>query len=788
MPAVATSFQRHRNQYMDEEKKLAEIVSDDSFTRVFQSWLDTMISQLDYQYESCERQLSELQQSVSVPAGSYWCSKTIMQHCNLILSEKRLVKKRPNAPSSDPSRETEGDSKPDPNDNNPEGEEEQAKLPDLVLLASCLQQIKASHFITPKQRVFLEKFEAQLTTVEFEPRDLIFILNSLTTKLKDDGATHAVFEDLTALQNTMAELLPSAARCEQLLEASIANGEMALAEDISTRQLDTYEQILRLTMDQYPIISRHHVDVAADHRKRRWAIFRMADRDITTVLENKHRAIETCGDHLSRIREQVRNYTDDDVQQRKRYELDRAESDRFLQQTKEKQQGVWNRIFGVFEELKSCQGELVGLAQQRKGEIQRRLDVEEREAGRRSGHEAFLRAAEAHSAHLNDTIANATAARDLVAALNAFVLDGCDSLTGRYDKHQELLNSQLSDLQLQHAARFTDYYIAASRFIYRKERSLEKLQGEIVQNEQHRELLCEVLDPAAKGFAEALVVLRERHRALCVELEGWRARLNAAEKAMAPTWRAFELAGRAYVHPAAFVREMNLSRWAKMTDYREILHISRCPQARLVDESRHECAELRRMIAAMEETGALTRGGGDRKERGEKGDNNDDGGGTWRSRARQGPFSLPPAAAFLAASHGGKGEGLPSLLPAARGSHEGHLTPANILPQGGFLPNIPPTSSGSASVVSSKSDRALKGGPATHKTDPKRKLTRGIQGGVFKALHSYQSRAPDELNFERGDSIVCTGQTLEEGWFKGICNQRTGIFPINYVDLEAPQG
>lgn len=128
----------------------------------------------------------------------------------------------------------------------------------------------------------------------FEPRDLLFVINALKTKLKDDGNARGVFGDLTSFQNTIEDLSPDIDECEQLLEASIVNGEMKLAEDISKRQLDVYEHILRLITDQYPIIANYYADSRDSDRRRRWAIFRMVDKDITTVIDRKHRQVEAC--------------------------------------------------------------------------------------------------------------------------------------------------------------------------------------------------------------------------------------------------------------------------------------------------------------------------------------------------------------------------------------------------------------------------------------------------------------------------------------------------------------
>lgn len=62
------------------------LAADATFLQTFQNWLDASVSQLDGQFERCEQQLAELQQSVAVHGGQYWCGKTIIEHCNLHMS------------------------------------------------------------------------------------------------------------------------------------------------------------------------------------------------------------------------------------------------------------------------------------------------------------------------------------------------------------------------------------------------------------------------------------------------------------------------------------------------------------------------------------------------------------------------------------------------------------------------------------------------------------------------------------------------------------------------------
>lgn len=762
---AATVFQRNKQSYVHEENKLEEIVSDASFLDAFQSWLDTSISQLDYQYERCEQQLTALQQSVAVQGGTFWCSKTIIEHCNLHMSEKRLYRR--------------GDTL----------EENHPELPDLIRLKSCLQQTKEHSYITPKQRRFLEQCEEEFKKVYFEPRDLLFITNALQTKLKDDGNTRGVFSDLTKFQNCIEGLSPDVDQCEQLLEASIVNGEMGLAEDISKRQLDIYEHILTLITDQYPVIRNYYSESRNSDRRRRWAVFRMADKDISAVIEGKFRQVESCEEDLQKIHDQVRNYTNDDVQQRKRYETDREQSDTFLQQNKERQQSVWNRIFNIFEELRTSQAELAHLARDRKKEIDRRLLVEEREAGRRSGHEAFLQAASSHAQWLQDTIDNAVHAREVSEALSNFVLDGCDSITAKYDKQQNSLSEMLRLVQQHHFRRFSDYYVAASRYLYRKERRLEQLDEEIDRNDMQRQLLAETLNPIAKKHADANVNLALKRREVAQEVLCIHHKLEKAEKAIKPTLRSLDFADIEYVHPRRIVEEMNLNRWSTILNYRELVDPTISEMERL---HALEKDSLLRLRFAMEQQGILSI----------------DAAGNYRSNVSQKRRMCSPSGRLHVGPQGTRsahsmssvltrrveamlGKSLPNSQGSGRRNDVGRDALNVSSPP---RPNIdsdfssPANNKGSlaggqqAVAAVTPSASAPPAASPTAVAVPSTAIPHVMEGSTFRAMYPYRARAPDELSFDEHDLIVCICSGSEEGWFKGVCNQRTGLFPINYVE------
>ncbi|KAJ6651517.1 hypothetical protein lerEdw1_020852 [Lerista edwardsae] len=62
-------------------------------------------------------------------------------------------------------------------------------------------------------------------------------------------------------------------------------------------------------------------------------------------------------------------------------------------------------------------------------------------------------------------------------------------------------------------------------------------------------------------------------------------------------------------------------------------------------------------------------------------------------------------------------------------------------------------------------------------------LCEGSQAGLSAvALYDYQGDGDDEISFDPGDTITDIEQ-VDEGWWRGRCHGRDGLFPANYVEL-----
>lgn len=51
------------------------------------------------------------------------------------------------------------------------------------------------------------------------------------------------------------------------------------------------------------------------------------------------------------------------------------------------------------------------------------------------------------------------------------------------------------------------------------------------------------------------------------------------------------------------------------------------------------------------------------------------------------------------------------------------------------------------------------------------------------ALYDYEATAEDEISFDPNDIITHIEQ-IDEGWWRGLCRNRYGLFPANYVQLQ----
>jgi endophilin-A len=78
------------------------------------------------------------------------------------------------------------------------------------------------------------------------------------------------------------------------------------------------------------------------------------------------------------------------------------------------------------------------------------------------------------------------------------------------------------------------------------------------------------------------------------------------------------------------------------------------------------------------------------------------------------------------------------------------------------------------------------GGPPTPspKPSPASTPTRSSQPSA-QALYDFEAENPGELSFKEGDIIMLKNQ-IDENWYDGSLNGRSGYFPVTYVNVVVP--
>eukprot|EP00112_Aurelia_sp_Birch-Aquarium-sp1_P025650 Seg8645.1 transcript_id=Seg8645.1/GoldUCD/mRNA.D3Y31 product="SH3 domain-containing kinase-binding protein 1" protein_id=Seg8645.1/GoldUCD/D3Y31 len=116
---------------------------------------------------------------------------------------------------------------------------------------------------------------------------------------------------------------------------------------------------------------------------------------------------------------------------------------------------------------------------------------------------------------------------------------------------------------------------------------------------------------------------------------------------------------------------------------------------------------------------------------------------------------------------------------------ESKKAPAKVEEQNKPTQKVPPLGKREMPLPPGAQKRDLPDGSATKRNapaPPKEDSTSKQSLERYKALHDYVPENDDELALKQGDIVLVTDKDVCEGWWEGTSNNKSGVFPNNFVE------
>ena len=87
--------------------------------------------------------------------------------------------------------------------------------------------------------------------------------------------------------------------------------------------------------------------------------------------------------------------------------------------------------------------------------------------------------------------------------------------------------------------------------------------------------------------------------------------------------------------------------------------------------------------------------------------------------------------------------------------------------------------------LKNKSNYSIKASPLPSPVRSPARTPTDTRGPCCQALYDFDAENENELNFKEGDIIQLVTK-VDDNWYEGSINGRTGLFPVSYVQVLVP--
>lgn len=632
----------------------------------------------------------------------------------------------------------------------------------VVAVSAAIEKLKARNEFSEDKRKVLGRIQQEFETKRFDPKDLRRISSALQLKLTEEIDENTVLVDLTRTTFVLDNLHPEVFNNEKVMQLAIDDGNMALAQEINETQVSLLEQMLRTTEEQYVFLGERSKRIEKFLRERRWSVFRMANNDINGVIEAKATMMDICDDDLKKLAASRAAKEKADRDARDKFHHLMTDSDNFLRTTTDQQDIAFQKLRQLQEEIRATEDRLLALGRTREAEIRNRITLMEEEAARVAEHSHFISAANIHQGMLAKAREYARHCKEVCENLNAFLLYGCEMITQQLKQSEDNIAAVTEKVNRQHLQLFSEFAISAGRLLHRKEEAKKQQAETQLASEMKLAYASDVLDPLGKRQAEHRDAAAESVAQLTDYCAKLRARIDKAAAGFECCAENLERRGIPFLHPLDLMKRANRDRRWTLLDFRESLDITEDKLSKQIDSDykqvQAEMKEHKQMLIKKQEESHR------------------------RAVDKRAATKNPcPPRSTLERVHSAA---FNRYLQTMQRVQEGRLVSA-LFPEEEEAARLAEEEK-KRKVEAEKRAQQEKRAMAESEDEGKKSTTKStltLEGCTAVAVFDFKAREVDELDFSKGDRIIIIGKAPEPGWCHGVANQKTGMFPLNYVRL-----
>jgi len=460
--------------------------------------------------------------------------------------------------------------------------EDKPQFMDVIALKQNLQELK-NHRNKTRLVSFtgtidnalskLEKVEEELRKSQLDATDLAQVPVAVLKNLEDCMNVQNVQAALMGNEEQINAQMASIEKCKEIRDISISDGEMQIAEEQYYIKAQLLERLIDLVRDKFRIIGtteEENKQFAKIHE-----VQKKSNQETSAMKDAKRRLKQRAEADLKNLHDAVQKADMEDLDSAKAFAEAKAQSEKRLKENLDKQDECWRKIQALERELQR-------LGTERFEEVRRRIDENDREEKRKVEYEQFLSVTSQHKQLLELTVYNCDLAIRTISLIEELVAEGCQAIKQRYDK----TNQELADLRLlvhqEYLGVFRRLYKTLSIISYKKEKALEEIDRQIRQAHIQLEFCIETFDANAKKYSDLKKELYKKRATVEDDVAMLKDKMQSALEAFAPTEEALQAAGIEFVHPADEAEEGNLTRRAKMVEYKA--HLAKQEEVKIAAE------------------------------------------------------------------------------------------------------------------------------------------------------------------------------------------------------------